>query len=74
MQDSERYRGVADDMLRRAQSALDAFERRSYLELAASWRKLEAEARAFEEKSAPAISEETVIPFGPDPSEPEGAS
>jgi hypothetical protein len=71
MRDSERYRGVADDMLRRAQVALTAGERVSYLELAAGWRKLETEAAAFEAKSAPAPSPETVIPFGPDPSEPE---
>lgn len=71
MRDSERYRGVADDMLRRAQSALTASERVSYLELAAGWRKLESEAAAFEEKTTPAMAAETVIPFGAEAPEPD---
>ena len=52
MQDSAWYRDLADDMLRRASAALTGRERTGYMELAAGWRKLEAEARSFEAKPA----------------------
>jgi hypothetical protein len=53
MRNSERCGAMAADMLGRATKALTASERVAYMDLAAGWRRLEAEARAFEEKAPP---------------------
>jgi hypothetical protein len=69
MNDSDRYTGIADQMLRFATSALSDVERRSYLELSAEWRRLAAEAAAFEKRRAaaePAAAADEVVPYPPD--------
>jgi hypothetical protein len=74
MSDRDRYAATADQMLRFATGAMNEDERRSYLDLAAEWRRLAREAAALDERRAAAAdppscpTQEETLPKLPDES------